>query len=192
MLRPSLVILDEPTSGLDVSVQATVLRLFLELRERFDLTYVFISHDLAVVRLVSRRIAVMYLGKVVELGDTETVFAAPRHPYTQSLLAAVPVVGGRRVTDDFCAGGRAAEPGQSTGRLPVPHSLSARRSAVRGGGAGVAGAGRRQAGGVSLRLTRALSTCHVMLIQRMSCASPIGQKRTSCTFLVNGPNHLVL
>ena len=101
MLRPSLVILDEPTSGLDVSVQATVLRLFLQLREQFDLTYLFISHDLGVVRLVSQRIAVMYLGKVVELGDTEVVFSAPRHPYTQSLLAAVPVVGGRRVIEDF-------------------------------------------------------------------------------------------
>ena len=111
MLRPSLVILDEPTSGLDVSVQATVLRLFLELRERFDLTYVFISHDLAVVRLVSRRIAVMYLGQVVELGDTETVFTAPRHPYTQSLLAAVPVVGGRRVTDEFWLEGEPPSPG---------------------------------------------------------------------------------
>src|ERR1700742_2562917 len=74
MLRPSLVILDEPTSGLDVSVQATVLRLFLELRERFDLTYLFISHDLAVVHLVSHRIAVMYLGRVVETGDTAAVF----------------------------------------------------------------------------------------------------------------------
>ena len=111
MLRPSLVILDEPTSGLDVSVQATVLRLFLELRERFDLTYLFISHDLAVVRLVSQRIAVMYLGKVVETGETEAVFAAPRHPYTQSLLAAVPVVGGRRVTEDFWLEGEPPNPG---------------------------------------------------------------------------------
>jgi oligopeptide transport system ATP-binding protein len=111
MLRPSLVILDEPTSGLDVSVQATVLRLFLELRERFDLTYVFISHDLAVVRLVSRRIAVMYIGQVVELGDTETVFTTPRHPYTQSLLAAVPVVSGRRVTDEFWLEGEPPSPG---------------------------------------------------------------------------------
>jgi oligopeptide transport system ATP-binding protein len=101
MLRPTLVILDEPTSGLDVSVQATVLRLLLDLRERFDLTYLFISHDLAVVRLVSQRIAVMYLGKVMETGETEAVFAAPGHPYTQSLLAAVPIVGGRRVTEDF-------------------------------------------------------------------------------------------
>jgi len=111
MLRPTLVILDEPTSGLDVSVQATVLRLFLESRERFDLTYLFISHDLAVVRLVSHRIAVMYLGKIVETGATETIFASPRHPYTQSLLAAVPEVGGRRVTDEFWLEGEPPSPG---------------------------------------------------------------------------------
>ena len=111
MLRPSLVVLDEPTSGLDVSVQATVLRLLLDLRERFDLTYLFISHDLSVVRLGSQRIAVMYLGKLVEIGETEAIFAAPRHPYTQSLLAAVPVVGGRRVTDDFLLEGEPPNPG---------------------------------------------------------------------------------
>jgi oligopeptide transport system ATP-binding protein len=110
MVRPSLVILDEPTSGLDVSVQATVLRLFLEARERFDLTYLFISHDLAVVRLISQRIAVMYLGRVVEIGDTEQVFTAPAHPYTQSLLAAVPVVGGARVTENFWLEGEPPNP----------------------------------------------------------------------------------
>jgi oligopeptide/dipeptide ABC transporter ATP-binding protein len=110
MLRPSLVVLDEPTSGLDVSVQATVLRLFLDLRQQFDLTYLFISHDLAVVRLVSQRIAVMYLGCVVEFGDTAAVFAEPRHPYTQSLLAAVPAVGGRRVIDDFVLQGEPPNP----------------------------------------------------------------------------------
>lgn len=115
MLRPSLVVLDEPTSGLDVSVQATVLRLLLDLREQFELTYVFISHDLGVVRLLASRIAVMYLGRVVELGDTATVFGAPRHPYTESLLAAVPVVGGRRVTEDFWLEG---EP-PSAGNLPT-------------------------------------------------------------------------
>ncbi len=110
MLRPSLVILDEPTSGLDVSVQATVLRLFLNLRKRFDLTYLFISHDLAVVRLISHRIAVMYLGKVVETGATEDVFATPRHPYTESLLAAVPVVDGARVIENFWLEGEPPSP----------------------------------------------------------------------------------
>ena len=110
MVQPSLVVLDEPTSGLDVSVQAIVLRLFLDLRERFGLTYLFISHDLAVVRLMSRRIAVMYLGKVVELGATDQIFASPRHPYTQSLLAAVPIAGGRRVSIDFSLEGEPPNP----------------------------------------------------------------------------------
>jgi peptide/nickel transport system ATP-binding protein len=109
-LRPQMVILDEPTSGLDVSVQASVLKLFRSLQETFALTYVFISHDLAVVRAVCSRLAVMYLGKIVELGDTAAVFARPRHPYTQSLLAAVPVIGGRRVTLDFTLEGEPPNP----------------------------------------------------------------------------------
>ncbi len=111
MLRPSLVILDEPTSGLDVSVQAVVLNLLLELRAQFDLTYLFISHDLSVVRLFSQRIAVMYLGRIVETGPTEAVFANPQHPYTQSLLAAVPEIGGRRVTEHFWLEGEPPSPG---------------------------------------------------------------------------------
>jgi oligopeptide transport system ATP-binding protein len=110
MMQPSMVVLDEPTSGLDVSVQAIVLRLFLDLRERFGLTYLFISHDLSVVRLMSQRIAVMYLGKIVELGATDQVFATPRHPYTRSLLAAVPVVGGRRVSTHFSLTGEPPNP----------------------------------------------------------------------------------
>ncbi len=111
MLRPSLVILDEPTSGLDVSVQAVVLNLLLELREAFALTYVFISHDLSVVRLFSQRIAVMYLGRVVEIGGTDRIFAAPAHAYTQSLLAAVPEIGGRRVVENFWLEGEPPSPG---------------------------------------------------------------------------------
>jgi oligopeptide/dipeptide ABC transporter ATP-binding protein len=109
-LRPRLVILDEPTSGLDVSVQASVLKLFRSLQDTFALTYVFISHDLSVVRAMCARIAVMYLGKIVELGPTAAVFEKPRHPYTQSLLAAVPRIGGRRVTLDFALEGEPPNP----------------------------------------------------------------------------------
>jgi oligopeptide/dipeptide ABC transporter ATP-binding protein len=109
-LRPRLIILDEPTSGLDVSVQASVLKLFRSLQQTFALTYVFISHDLAVVHAMCARIAVMYLGKIVELGDTAAVFETPRHPYTQSLLAAVPRIGGRRVTQAFTLEGEPPNP----------------------------------------------------------------------------------
>jgi peptide/nickel transport system ATP-binding protein len=100
-LHPKVVILDEPTSGLDVSVQATVLNLFRGLRQTFSLTYMLISHDLAVVRTMCSRVAVMYLGRIVETGPTEEIFERPRHPYTRSLLAAIPRIGGARVTRDF-------------------------------------------------------------------------------------------
>ena len=110
-LQPSLVVLDEPTSGLDVSVQATILNLFLELQKKFDLTYVFISHDLSVVRMICDRVAVMYLGKVVELGPTAEVFDSPRHPYTQSLLSAIPQIGRQRITETFWLEGEPPDPG---------------------------------------------------------------------------------
>jgi len=113
-LHPRLVVLDEPTSGLDMSVQATVLKLFNELREAFSLTYLFISHDLSVVRMMCDRVAVMYLGRIVEISPTEDLFSAPQHPYTQSLLAAIPDIGGRRVTDTFSLEGEPPDPA----RLP--------------------------------------------------------------------------
>jgi oligopeptide/dipeptide ABC transporter ATP-binding protein len=109
-LRPRMVILDEPTSGLDVSVQASVLKLFRSLQETFALTYVFISHNLAVVRAMCSRIAVMYLGTIIEVGETAAVFDTPRHPYTRSLLEAVPRIGGRRVTLDFALEGEPPNP----------------------------------------------------------------------------------
>jgi oligopeptide/dipeptide ABC transporter ATP-binding protein len=109
-LRPRMIILDEPTSGLDVSVQASVLKLLRALQAEFALTYLFISHDLAVVRTMCQRLAVMYLGKIVELGGTAAVLEKPRHPYTQSLLAAVPRIGGRRVTRELSLEGEPPNP----------------------------------------------------------------------------------
>jgi oligopeptide/dipeptide ABC transporter ATP-binding protein len=89
-LEPRLLILDEPTAALDVSVQALILNLLADLRERLGMSYLFVSHDLNIVRLLCHRVVVMYLGKVIERGPAETIFRAPRHPYTQALIAAIP------------------------------------------------------------------------------------------------------
>jgi peptide/nickel transport system ATP-binding protein len=93
-LQPKLIVCDEPVSALDVSIQAQVLNLLRELQQEFDLTYVFISHDLSVIRQIADRIAVMYLGRVVETGLAEAIYEHPKHPYTAALLSAVPRAGG--------------------------------------------------------------------------------------------------
>src|SRR5256885_7392212 len=121
-LRPKVIICDEPVSALDVSIQAQVMNLLGDLQGEFGLSYVFIAHDLSVVRHLSNRVAVMYLGKIVELGTDEEIYERPSHPYTQALLSAVPVadpaVRGQRQGIRL-AGGRPGPPGPPAGR-PVP------------------------------------------------------------------------
>jgi oligopeptide/dipeptide ABC transporter ATP-binding protein len=114
ILNPSMIIFDEPTSGLDVSVQATILNFFKEVKELHDLTYIFISHDLEIIRMMTDRVAVMYLGKIVEYGNTRLIFESPEHPYTRLLLSAIPKIEAKEKE----------EPEEMiVGEIPDPHHL---------------------------------------------------------------------
>ena len=147
-LGPSLIVCDEPVSALDVSIQAQVINLLIDLQRKNDFSYLFIAHDLAVVAHISHRVAVMYLGRIVEIADKTELFANPRHPYTQALLASVPIAdpeGEEAGADDRR---RRPEPDQPAVRMRLPHPLPLCDGSLQGGTAGVGGRRDTASGGV--------------------------------------------
>ena len=99
-VNPKLIVCDEPVSALDVSIQSQIINLLVELQKQYQLTLIFISHDLGVVEYISDRVAVMYLGKIVEIADKAELFKNPTHPYTRALLSSIPEIGGKKFEDE--------------------------------------------------------------------------------------------
>ena len=114
-----MIVADEAVSSLDVSIQATVLNLMMELQKEMRLSYIFISHDMAVIERVSHRVAVMYLGQIVEMGNRRDIFENPQHPYTRKLLSAVPVADPRRKTNFTMLTGEIPSPVREAEDPPV-------------------------------------------------------------------------
>ena len=122
-VEPKLIVCDEPVSALDVSIRSQILNLLKDLQQRLGLAYIFISHDLAVVKHIATRVGVMYLGRIVETAPAEQLFAEPRHPYTQALLSAVPVPSPDRAKNAPPTARGCAQPARAAGGMPSSPAL---------------------------------------------------------------------